>query len=75
MLVSRRFVAIEDVAYAWKDLTMGNGNDTGIAGVLTLVKERRKFWLVPLIIVLLLCGGFIILTQGASVTPFIYTLF
>ena len=36
---------------------------------------RKKFWLYPIIIILLLFGGLIILTQGSAVAPFIYTLF
>jgi len=39
------------------------------------MKERKKFWLLPLFIVLLLFGGLIVLTQGTAIAPFIYTLF
>lgn len=39
------------------------------------MKERKKFWLLPIIIILLLFGGLIVLTQGSVVAPFIYTLF
>ena len=39
------------------------------------MKVRKKFWLAPIIILLLLLGGLIVLTQGSSVAPFIYTLF
>ena len=39
------------------------------------VKERKKFWLLPIVVVLLLFGGLIVLTQGSAVAPFIYTLF
>lgn len=39
------------------------------------MKERKKFWLLPIVIVLLLLGFLIILTQGSAVAPFIYTLF
>jgi len=39
------------------------------------MKERKKFWLAPIIIVLVLLGGLIVLTQGSAVAPFIYTLF
>ena len=39
------------------------------------MRERKKFWLLPIIIVLLLLGGLIVLTQGSAVAPFIYTLF
>lgn len=37
--------------------------------------KRRKFWLAPLIIVMLLLGALIVLGQGSAVAPFIYTLF
>jgi hypothetical protein len=37
--------------------------------------ERRKFWLLPIIVVTVLIGGLLILAQGSVVAPFIYTLF
>ena len=39
------------------------------------MKERKKFWLMPILVVLLLFGTLIVLTQGSAVAPFIYTLF
>ena len=39
------------------------------------MKERKKFWLLPIVTVLLLLGTLIVLTQGSAVAPFIYTLF
>lgn len=39
------------------------------------MKTRKKFWLLPIILVMLLFGGLIILTQGSAIAPFIYTLF
>ncbi|MEA3275506.1 MAG: DUF5989 family protein [Pseudomonadota bacterium] len=39
------------------------------------MKTRKKFWLAPIIIVMLLLGGLMVLTQGSAVAPFIYTLF
>ena len=39
------------------------------------IRVRKKFWLLPLLIVMLLFGGLIILTKGSAVAPFIYTLF
>ena len=39
------------------------------------LKVRKKFWLLPIILVLALFGGFIILSQGSAVAPFIYTIF
>jgi len=39
------------------------------------LKVRKKYWLLPIIIVLLTFGGLIVLTQGTAVAPFIYTIF
>lgn len=39
------------------------------------LRVRKKFWLLPVLIVMLLFGGLLILTQGSAVAPFIYTLF
>jgi hypothetical protein len=39
------------------------------------MKTRKKFWLLPLILVLLLFGVLIVLTSGSAIAPFIYTLF
>ena len=39
------------------------------------MRVRKKFWLAPIIIILLLLGGLIVLSQGSAVAPFIYTLF
>ncbi len=39
------------------------------------MKARKKFWLAPIIMVLLLLGTLIFLSQGSAVAPFIYTLF
>jgi hypothetical protein len=41
----------------------------------TFLKVRKKFWLLPIIVVLLSLGVLIIFTQGSAVAPFIYTLF
>lgn len=37
--------------------------------------ERKKFWLLPIILILVLLGGLLVLAQGSAVAPFIYTLF
>lgn len=39
------------------------------------MRERKKFWLAPIIIVLLALGGLLVLAQGSAIAPFIYTLF
>jgi hypothetical protein len=42
---------------------------------LEFLKERKKYWLLPVIIVLALFGILIVLSQGSAVAPFIYTIF
>ena len=39
------------------------------------LKVRKKYWLLPILLFLLLFGGLIILSQGSAVAPFIYTIF
>ena len=39
------------------------------------LRVRKKYWLFPILIMLLLFGGLILLAQGSAVAPFIYTLF
>lgn len=38
-------------------------------------KERKKFWLTPIIVTLVALGALIVFAQGSAVAPFIYTLF
>ena len=42
---------------------------------LVFLRVRKKFWLLPVVIVMLLVGGLLVLAQGSAVAPFIYTLF
>lgn len=39
------------------------------------MRVRKKFWLLPIIIIMVLLGGLLVLAQGSAVAPFIYTLF
>jgi hypothetical protein len=39
------------------------------------LRARKKFWLLPIILVMLVLGGLLILAQGSVIAPFIYTLF
>ena len=39
------------------------------------LRERKKWWLTPMIIILVLLGAIIILAEGSAIAPFIYTLF
>ena len=42
---------------------------------INFLKVRKKYWLLPILIVLLIFGGLIILSQGSAVAPFIYAIF
>ncbi len=46
-----------------------------ISELWTFMRVRKRFWLVPIILVMGLFGGLLVLTQGSVVAPFIYTLF
>jgi hypothetical protein len=46
-----------------------------IVEFLQFLKARKKYWLAPVLVMLLLFGGLIVLVQGSAVAPFIYTLF
>jgi hypothetical protein len=46
-----------------------------IAELWSFIRIRKKYWLLPIIIMLTLFGGLIVLTQGSAIAPFIYTLF
>ena len=41
----------------------------------SFLSERKKFWMLPIMVVLLAIGGLLVLAQGSAVAPFIYTLF
>lgn len=41
----------------------------------TFLRIRKKLWLLPIILVMLLLGGLLILAEGSLVAPFVYTLF
>jgi Family of unknown function (DUF5989) len=39
------------------------------------LRERKKYWLLPVFIMMVMLGGLLVLSQGSAVAPFIYTLF
>ena len=41
----------------------------------SFMRIRKKFWLLPIMFMMLLFGGLIVLTQGSAIAPFIYTIF
>lgn len=46
-----------------------------ISEMFGFLRERKKFWLFPIVIILAIFGALIVLSQGSAVAPFIYTLF
>jgi hypothetical protein len=46
-----------------------------LADLWAFMRERKKFWLAPIIVVMILLGALIVFAQGSSLAPFIYTLF
>ena len=46
-----------------------------LAELWTFMRVRKKYWLAPIVLMLVVFGGLIILAQGTAVAPFIYTLF
>ena len=41
----------------------------------SFMRVRKKFWLLPILVMMVLLGGLIVLTQGSAIAPFIYTIF
>ena len=46
-----------------------------LAELWQFLRVRKKFWLVPIFVMMALFGGLVVLTQGSAVAPFIYTIF
>ena len=46
-----------------------------IAEMWRFMRARKKYWLIPIILINLVIGGALVLAQGSAVAPFIYTLF
>ena len=46
-----------------------------VAELWRFMRVRKKYWLVPILVVMFLLGGLLILAKGSAVAPFIYTLF
>jgi hypothetical protein len=48
----------------------------GLMGELwAFMRERKKLWLLPILVVLVIVGGLLVLAQGSALAPFIYTIF
>ncbi|BCX18795.1 MAG: hypothetical protein KatS3mg117_2477 [Geminicoccaceae bacterium] len=46
-----------------------------LAELWAFMRERKKYWLLPILVMTVLFGGLVVLTKGSAVAPFIYTLF
>jgi len=46
-----------------------------IAELWVFLRARKKFWLLPIILVMAILGGLLVLAQGSAIAPFIYTVF
>ena len=46
-----------------------------IAELWEYMRERKKYWLLPILVMMAALGGLIVLSQGSAIAPFIYTLF
>ncbi len=46
-----------------------------VAELWQFMRARKKYWLLPIVLMMALFGGLIVLTQGTAVAPFIYTVF
>jgi hypothetical protein len=48
---------------------------TFLAELWSFLRVRRKIWMLPMLVVMVLLGGLLILAKGSAVAPFVYTLF
>ncbi len=46
-----------------------------VAELWEFLRVRKKFWLLPILFMMVILGGLIVLTQGSAIAPFIYTVF
>jgi hypothetical protein len=46
-----------------------------LSDLFAFMRERKKFWMAPIILLLLVLGGLLVFAQGSAIAPFIYTLF
>lgn len=46
-----------------------------VAELWSFLRIRKKFWLLPIVVMLAVFGGLVVLSQGSAVAPFIYTIF
>lgn len=54
---------------------MSNSNSTLLEELWLFLRHRKKWWLLPILVILLLVGSLLIFAQGSALAPFIYTIF
>jgi hypothetical protein len=59
----------------WRSIRKGVPVGEFIVELWSFVKERKKFWLLPILLVLILLGSLVVFTSGSAIAPFIHTLF
>ena len=59
--------------------TMNGNSEEGMVSIVVelwhFLKARKKYWLLPIILMSVVFGGLVVLTSGSAVAPFVYTLF
>jgi hypothetical protein len=58
----------------WSDHVQGQTMDF-VAELWRFMRVRKKFWLLPILMMMVVFGGLVVLTKGSVIAPFIYTLF
>jgi len=66
---------VQDERFSLKRITRREVMFEFMKELWTFLKERKKFWLLPIIILLLTLGSLIVFASGSAIAPFIYTLF
>ena len=76
-LLDRSHAAGAAAAIHEKPILISKGPSMGsiIVELWAFMRERKKFWLLPILIMMVIFGGLIVLTKGSAIAPFIYTLF
>ena len=46
-----------------------------LAELWAFMRERKKYWMIPILVMMVIFGGLIVLVQGTAMAPFIYTIF
>jgi len=73
--LKKEWIARHDECRLWPRLGRRSGVREFLTELWAFARERKKFWLLPIVAVLLVLGLLIALTQVTAIAPFIYTLF